>query len=48
LGAIYRPFLSDNIVIHAGITALTPGAGLRDIYTSQTLISAFGLVRFQF
>ena len=48
LGAIYRPFLSDNIVIHAGITGLTPGAGLRDVYTSQTLISAFGLVKFQF
>jgi hypothetical protein len=48
LGAIYRPFLSDNIVIQAGITGLTPGAGLRDIYTSQTLISAFGVVRFQF
>ncbi len=48
LGAIYRPFLSDNIVIQAGITGLTPGAGLRDIYTSQTLISGFAVVRFQF
>jgi hypothetical protein len=48
IGAIYRPLLSDNIVIHAGITGLTPGPGLRDLYTSQTLISAFGVVRFRF
>ena len=48
LGAIYRPLLSDNIVIHAGLTTLVPFRGLRDIYTSQTLISGFFLVRFQF
>ena len=48
LGALYRPFLSDNIVIHAGITALAPFSGLRDIYTSQVLVSGFVLVKFQF
>ena len=48
LGAIYRPLLSDNIVIHAGLTTLVPFRGLRDIYTSQTLISGFFVVKFQF
>ena len=48
LGAVYRPFLSDNIVITGGAAALVPGRGFRDIYTAQTLISIFGTVRFQF
>jgi hypothetical protein len=48
LGAVYRPFLSDNIVISGGAAALAPGRGLRDFYTSQTLVSLFGTVRFQF
>ncbi len=48
VGASYRPPLSDNIVITGGITALTPGAGLRQIYTAKTLVSAFTLVKFQF
>ena len=47
-GFIYRPFLNDNVIIHAGATDLVPLRGLRDIYTSQTLISVFGLVKFQF
>ena len=48
LGVIYRPFLSDNIIIHVGATDLVPFRGLRDIYTSQTLVSVFGLVQFRF
>jgi hypothetical protein len=48
LGVSYRPPLSENIVITSGITALTPGTGLRQIYTSKTLVSAFTLVKFQF
>ena len=48
LGAIYRPLLSDNIVITGGAAALVPAAGLRNFYTSQTLFSIFGTVRFQF
>ena len=48
IGFIYRPFLNDNVIIHAGATDLVPLRGLRDIYTSQTLVSVFGLVRFQF
>lgn len=48
VGMSYRPPLSENIVIIGGVTALTPGTGLRQIYTSKTLISAFSLVKFQF
>jgi hypothetical protein len=47
-GFIYRPFLNDNVILHFGATDLVPLRGLRDIYTSQTLVSVFGLVKFQF
>lgn len=48
IGFIYRPFLNDNVIIHAGATDLAPLRGLHDIYTGQTLVSVFGLVRLQF
>jgi hypothetical protein len=48
LGAEYRPPLTENIVIRAGAGALSPGQGFRDIYSSKTLFSVFGDVRFQF
>jgi Carboxypeptidase regulatory-like domain len=48
IGIIYRPFLSDNIILHAGVAALAPGRGLRDIYTGQTLVSVFAVIKFQF
>jgi hypothetical protein len=48
LGAVYRPLLSDNIVIAGGVAALVPGRGFRDIYTAQTLFSIFTTIRFQF
>jgi hypothetical protein len=47
-GFIYRPPLSENIVLEGGITGLTPARGLRDIYTGQTLLSTFALVKFVF
>lgn len=47
-GVTYRPPLSENITITGGLTALTPGTGLRQIYTSKTLVSGFALVKFQF
>ena len=47
-GIIYRPPLSENITLTGGITGLTPFRGLRDIYSSQTLLSGFGVLRFQF
>jgi hypothetical protein len=48
LGAVYRPLLSDNIVVSGGAAVLAPGRGFRDFYTSQTLFSLFATVRFQF
>ena len=48
VGVIYRPLLSDNIIVTGGAAVLQPGSGLRDIYTGKTLISGFATVRFQF
>ena len=48
IGIRYRPPLSDNIVITAGVNSFQPFQGFRDIYTAQTLFSAFANVRFQF
>ncbi len=48
LGAIYRPLLSDNIVLVGGVAVLAPGRGFQEIYTAQTLVSVFGTIRFQF
>ena len=48
LGVVYRPPLSENIVITGGVAALTPGTGLQQIFTSRTLLSAFTTVKFQF
>ncbi len=47
-GIIYRPPLSENVVLEAGVTGLTPAAGLRQIYTGQTLVSGFALLKFVF
>lgn len=48
LGAIYRPLLTDNIVLTAGISSLVPGLGLRNIYNSRVLVSAFANLRLRF
>src|SRR3954469_8271324 len=48
LGVVYRPPLSENVVITGGVAALTPGTGLQQIFTSRTLLSAFTTVKFQF
>lgn len=48
LGVIYRPPLSENIVLTGGAAALAPGQGFRDIYTGKTLFSLFGSARFTF
>ena len=48
VGVIYRPPLTDNIILTGGVSALTPGQGFRDIYGGHTLLSAFGEVRFTF
>jgi len=48
VGILYRPPLTENIVITAGASALTPGSGFRDIFTSKTLISTFAGVKLTF
>lgn len=48
LGVIYRPPLSENIILTGGASALTPGQGFKDIYGNHTLFSLFGTVKFTF
>jgi hypothetical protein len=48
VGVVYRPPLTENIVLTGGAAALDPGAGFRDIYTGHSLFSLFGNVRVQF
>ncbi len=48
LGLQYRPFLSDNVIITGGISALSPFQGFKDIYFNHELISTFVNVRFRF
>jgi len=48
IGLTYRPPLTENIILTGGASALQPGAGFKDIYTSRTLFSLFGSVKFTF
>jgi hypothetical protein len=48
LGVEYRPPLTENIVLTGGAAALQPGQGFKDMYTSRTLFSLFGSVKFTF
>jgi hypothetical protein len=48
IGVSYRPPLAENIVLTAGVSSLLPGLGLRNIYNSRVLVSAFASLRFQF
>lgn len=48
VGVTYRPPLTENIILTAGASALQPGDGFRDIYTSRTLFSLFGSMKFTF
>ena len=47
-GLQYRPPLSDNVVLSAGLSALRLGAGLRDIYGRHYFVSFFANMRLQF
>jgi hypothetical protein len=47
-GVVWRPPLSDNVVITGGFAVLPPALGLREIYQSKTLLSGFGTIRYQF
>lgn len=48
IGLVYRPPLTDNIILTFGASGLTPGQGFRDIYGGHTLFSLFGQVKFVF
>jgi hypothetical protein len=48
LGVRYRPPLTDNIVITAGVNAFEPFRGFQDIYTHRVLWAGFISMRFQF
>lgn len=36
LGVQWRPLLTDNVIVSAGVGALIPGAGYKDIYRANT------------
>jgi hypothetical protein len=48
IGLTYRPPLTENIVLSGGVSALQPGEGFKDVYTSRTLFSLFGSMKFTF
>jgi Carboxypeptidase regulatory-like domain len=48
VGVEYRPPLTENIVLTGGAAALQPGEGFKNIYTSRTLFSLFGSLKFAF
>ena len=47
-GATYRPPLSENIVLIGGVSAMTLGQGLKDIYQRSHLFTIFVNARLQF
>ncbi len=48
LGFVYRPAISDNMVITGGFNVFSPFGGFNDIYSTPTLYAGFANVRFQF
>jgi hypothetical protein len=48
IGISYRPPLTENIVLTTGVSTLVPGLGLRNIYNSRVLVSAFAKIKFTF
>lgn len=41
LGVVWRPLLTDNVIVRSGVSTLFPGEGFRDIYTAATLYTYF-------
>jgi hypothetical protein len=41
VGIEYRPLLNNNVIFTIGASALVPGQGFKDLYTSETLYSMF-------
>jgi hypothetical protein len=48
MGIRYRPPLTENIVITAGVSDLVPGAGFQDILTKKVLLSGFSSIKLTF
>jgi hypothetical protein len=48
LGLQYRPLLTENVVVTAGVGTLAPGSGFKDIYSGRTLFSGFVNLRMVF
>lgn len=44
LGVVWRPGLTENVIVKGGVAALVPGDGFRQIYTAETLYTVFGEV----
>jgi len=41
VGVIWRPLLTENVIVKSGVSALIPGSGFRTIYGPQTLYALF-------
>jgi len=48
LGIQFRPPLTENVVITAGVSDLVSGAGFQDIYNKRVLLSGFTTIRLTF
>lgn len=48
MGIRYRPPLTENIIITAGVSDLVPGAGFQEILTKKVLLSAFSSIKLTF
>ncbi len=48
IGLKYRPPLTENVVITAGVSNLCPGVGFEDIFNRRVLISGFTTIRLTF
>jgi hypothetical protein len=48
VGISYRPPLTENIVLNAGVSTLIPGTSLREIFNSRVLVSGFAGLRLVF
>ena len=48
IGIIWRPPLSDNIIVTTGVNMFNPFQGFRDILSGQTLFAVFANVKFKF
>ncbi len=48
LGAQYRPWLNDNVIITGGVSVFTPGSGFKQVLESRTLYSPFVVLTFTY